>query len=343
MLDPEEGAKLLGSTHHLPPESVRIYCRLWELETWLREMAYVELKSTYGLSWSDRLKSFEHHKDKDKLLIHMTTPEDSPLAYHTLSGLWAAMTSEEHWPLFRGYFPPKALTEAKFQELFQIRHRVAHFRRPHSDDLARVSQFLRDVDQPFWRFVTSYNESHPITPASDDPVAARFIEHDQYPWLEVEPHTWARLGRKERGAVLTLRIDYSIRPWVDVSKLGKPPVPNRGVLYHVAIQALDARTFDYQPLLERTQRLHARCVHVIIDGSTVHFTIPSFLPNESISETIDSFWEASRRYVSVVTSGPSGDSDKAERIADGWPEYVLGPRNPLAFLCPDMPCTFFGA
>jgi hypothetical protein len=29
-------------------------------------------------------------------------------------------------------------------------------------------------------------------------------------------------------------------------------------------------------------------------------------------------------------------------VADSWPEYVLGPANPLTFLAPDMPCNFFG-
>lgn len=35
--------------------------------------------------------------------------------------------------------------------------------------------------------------------------------------------------------------------------------------------------------------------------------------------------------------------DKAKRIADEWPEYVLGPEDPLEFLKPGMPCSFFAA
>jgi hypothetical protein len=30
-------------------------------------------------------------------------------------------------------------------------------------------------------------------------------------------------------------------------------------------------------------------------------------------------------------------------LADEWPEYVLGPSNPLTFLDPEMKCSFFGA
>ncbi|MBZ9705356.1 hypothetical protein LB543_01255 [Mesorhizobium sp. ESP7-2] len=39
-------------------------------------------------------------------------------------------------------------------------------------------------------------------------------------------------------------------------------------------------------------------------------------------------------------------SDAATKAIDGlalqWPEYFLGPSNPLAFLGADMPCKFFG-
>jgi hypothetical protein len=33
----------------------------------------------------------------------------------------------------------------------------------------------------------------------------------------------------------------------------------------------------------------------------------------------------------------------AKRTADEWPEYVLGPDDPLEFLTPEMRCSFFGA
>lgn len=31
-----------------------------------------------------------------------------------------------------------------------------------------------------------------------------------------------------------------------------------------------------------------------------------------------------------------------QEFADTWPEYVVGPKSPLAFLRLDMPCRFFG-
>jgi hypothetical protein len=40
----------------VPPQALAFYGRWWQLETWLREMVYVELRSRYGLRWTDYLQ-----------------------------------------------------------------------------------------------------------------------------------------------------------------------------------------------------------------------------------------------------------------------------------------------
>ena len=37
----------------------------------------------------------------------------------------------------------------------------------------------------------------------------------------------------------------------------------------------------------------------------------------------------------------SAEDERVEALANQQPEYVLGPANPLTFLWPDMPCSFF--
>ena len=45
---------------------------------------------------------------------------------------------------------------------------------------------------------------------------------------------------------------------------------------------------------------------------------------------------------SQIDTDPTGQERiSADRLAEEWPEYVLGPSNPMTFLCPDMPCSFF--
>ncbi|SRR6266571_1503920 len=337
----EAAVKLVQETYRVPADSVRLYARLWELETWLREMVYVELKSARGAAWGDSLKDVAEKVAKDKQLIHMATPQRGQLAYLTLGELWEIIKSTTNWPFFETYFPPKQLVEAKLAtELLQIRHRVAHCRYPHRDDLARVEQFLRDIDQSFWKFTTSYNKECPITPAGSDPVATAFIEDDQYPWVEVESNTWARLGRKVLQARYTLTVDWTIRPWVDKSSLKERIAPNPGVLYDVGFQALDGRSLAYDEILSRTQALHARCIHVILDSScsSIRITLPSVLPLKEVIETIEAFREPVLRSIQPRIERRE---DLGDTIASRWPEYVIAPSNPLSFLCPDMPCTFF--
>jgi hypothetical protein len=334
----DDAANVLGEAFKAPADAFRLYGRIWQLETWLREMVYVELKSARGPSWTDDLKSVEAAMATEKRLIHMATRHDSPLAFMTLGDLWEIMKRASNWPFFEGYFPPKHILEARLvSELIQIRHRVAHSRIPHRDDLARVEQFLRDVDKSFRRFTTRCNQTWPIVPAEADRVASQFLRYDQYPWCEVEDKKWARLGRVERNAQYTMRIERSVRPWV-----GKEyGVPNPGVVYDVAIQATDARSMDYAEILSRTKLLHPRCIHICLEHmcNAIRLTVPSVHQPDEVIETIETFRECVVRYIRPFRS----DSDLAEKIAAEWPEYVLPPSNPLTFLCPDMPCTFFDA
>jgi hypothetical protein len=99
----------------------------------------------------------------------------------------------------RTRFTPTTIWEAKLEEVSQIRHRVAHFRRGHRDDLQRVLQLMRDLDQGFWRFCTSYNDPTPVLPQSDDPVVSHFLHLDLMPWTQVSDGKWAR-GWLRRGA-----------------------------------------------------------------------------------------------------------------------------------------------
>ncbi len=75
-------------------------------------------------------------------------------------------------------------------------------------------------------------------------------------------------------------------------------------------------------------------------NSSIRVTIPAVLGTRSVNKAIQDIvdWVPS----SLRRTADKGDqSDKVQRLADDWPEYVLGPKNPLCFLAPDMPCSFF--
>ena len=152
-------------------------------------MAYVELFARYGDSWKTQLNARNSNAyQNDKKLSHMPTRESLITSYMLLSGLIASISS--NWDLFEAYLPPKDIWDVKLIEYSQIRHRIAHFRLGHRDDLNRVEQLMRDVDNGFWKFCTSYNSDTPILPQSKDAVMREVLQVDPFPWTEISPRHW---------------------------------------------------------------------------------------------------------------------------------------------------------
>lgn len=179
----DEGQPINDEVPDVPKRVLATYSRLWQLETWLRRMVYVELRALLGDCWSQDLPTSSISFAADKRLTHMPTPEMNALSYASLSKLQSLI--ELHWDCFAPYLPPADLWVAKLVEVSQIRHRVMHFRAGHADDHQRVLQLLRDIDGGFWHFCTSYNDAQPVLPASDDPVVSHFLPYDPFPWTEV--------------------------------------------------------------------------------------------------------------------------------------------------------------
>lgn len=319
----------------VPERALRIYARLWQFETWLRQMVYVELRALAGDNWSAGLRVNERAFQADKSLKHMPTPEMNALSYSQLSDLMALI--REHWACFEPYLPPQALWEAKVSEISQIRHRIAHFRVGHADDYQRLRQFLRDIDQGFWTFCTNYNAGGPILPQSDDPVTTHFLELDPIPWSEIEPRKWAQVGHVDRSPVIGMTVQVITRPWATATQTVDG---QSGHLYDFNLMSYD-RKFDYPKVLEATRRLHPHFAHISLGGheDTMRLTLPTILGTAKVIGLIEEFLEYARYGVSRSRSPVVGPPDA---VAEEWPEYVLGPRDPLTFLSPDMKCSFFG-
>jgi hypothetical protein len=318
----------------VPERALRIYARLWQFETWLRRMVYVELRALLGNDWSKSIAPNDKAFDSDKYLKHMPTPEMNALSYAPLSQLTKLVG--ENWQCFEPYLPPRPLWDAKLAEIAQIRHRIAHFRIGHVDDHARLLQFLRDIDKGFWTFCTSYNDADPILPQSDDPVTTHFLSLDPLPWSEIQPGKWARIGHVDKSPVVGMTVQVLTRPWAAPTRQvdGTP-----GHLYDFALMAHE-RKFDYGRLLEATRRLHPDLVHVCLDTfeDTLRLTIPTVLGSAAVIALMEEVLERARSHVGRSRNPVAPD---AERIAAEWPEYVLGPKDALTFLAPDMPCSFF--
>lgn len=325
------------SVPELPERVLQTYSRLWQFEIWLRRLVYVELRSLMGDNWEQKIRGAEGPRKADKRLTHMPTVEDDPLSYAQFSELCRIILDD--WRLFEPFLPPKSIWDAKLEEISQIRHRVAHFRRGHHDDLQRVVQFLRDIDKGFWHFCTSYNHPSPVLPPSDDPVVSHFLDLDLFPWSKLMDGKWARIGIADPEARFTVTIEVLCRPWATWST---PAAGKEGLLYDVMIYARHLRHLDYDRFLDKTLGLHSHIVHICLDSgaNSIHFTVPACLGKELPIQIIQAFYDAAHYCLFPGLSEVS--SEKVQALADSFPEYILGPENPLSFLTPEMPCSFFG-
>ncbi|MFG1954875.1 Swt1 family HEPN domain-containing protein [Micromonospora sp. NPDC048830] len=324
----------------VPRRVMASYARLWQLETWLRQMVYVELRAAFGNSWQQQVAALPGHTlANDLRLTHMPTPEQNPISYVTFSVL--LKTVANNWKLFEPYLPPQNLWASKLEEVSQIRNRVAHFRLGHGDDLDRVLRFLRDIDQGFWKFCTSYNREIPVLPPTRDPVVKRFHPLNQFPFVEVEKRKWAMSGTVGSGEAFTVAINAIRRPWRTTSASGRIS-GQEGYLYDVNIRGLDRRGFDYRRFLQDTQHLHGDVVHICLESfnTSIRITIPAVLGARRVSKTIQRLIDWAPNSLQKISDMDDRTAEN-ERLAQEWPEYVLGPGSPLCFLTSDMPCSFF--
>lgn len=84
----------------VPVHVLNTYSRLWQLETWLRTMVYVELRALLGDDWATGLSPSSISFQADKSLSHMPTPEMNALSYAQLSKLTQLIAS--NWDCFGG-------------------------------------------------------------------------------------------------------------------------------------------------------------------------------------------------------------------------------------------------
>ena len=326
------GSNYAKKIYNFQDDTLKIYARLWQFETWLRRMVYVELRAKYGDNWNSELKSVDETKNQDKSFIHMETTEQNDFSYAQLWQLFDLI--EKKWECFSLYFPPKKVWKAKTQEITQIRNRVAHFRTCHSDDLQRLEQFLRDIDKGFWRFCTSYNNVEPALPPSSDLVTQHFISLDPLPWGEVGDGSWARLGHVDKSMVVGVIVSKSFRPWY---KLLTTSPKETGMFYDISLLAFD-RKFDAKRFLVSTRKLHEQLVTINFDSqySIARLVIPAILGADKIIEITS---EAVRWGKSCVGRRVELSEQNEEVLR--WPEYVLSSKDPMTFLDPEMPCSFF--
>jgi Swt1-like HEPN len=195
-----------GWAHGMPPIASALYGRWWQLESWLRSLLYVELRAKLGRAWEDALpKISELRQQGENEFRYMATPDaQDRLAYADASALFRITL--EHWNLFASSLPAKNVWTGRVDELLAIRNRIGHCRRPHSDDLVRLEQTLRDLDRGAFAATAAFNEQWRAEENWTDDLVDR--------WVRKCHHTAARLiEHAERQYETSFELRYSRRPW----------------------------------------------------------------------------------------------------------------------------------
>jgi len=209
----------------MPAAASALYSRWWQLETWLRSLVYLELRSAKGSAWADILPMAPaDRQQRDEEYRHMPTPDaQDPLAYLDAGPL--LQLTLDQWPLFRLYLPAKKIWAGRIEELKAIRNRIGHCRRPHGDDLDRLEQTLRDLEGGAFRATSSFNnQSRPNQEWSD--VLVRDWVHKEHSVAHLIEH-----ARRQYDTIFSLSL--SCRPWAEAlapneAQLGRRP----GYVWH---------------------------------------------------------------------------------------------------------------
>lgn len=318
----------------VPAESLRLYGRWWALETWLRELTYIELRARFGNAWTAKVSApAVGRRSRDEAFEYMASSDATNLlAYEDVGLLFRLIGS--NWDLFKpSLIPSRVRWDARVEELLQIRHRVSHCRLVHPDDAARLEQTLRDLEPGAWIALSSYNHTGDVPKDLDDPVAEG--------WLRLGCEDARRLvAHAERQYETSFDLEYSVRPWARLSR-DKPISGQAGIYWNVRFAMRGGRYLHPLRISEAwgEGELPECVVHVLADDPfQVRFTIAALEDPALVVETIGALFDGVL-WCSTANSWPDDFDEGLKRwhAAVARLDHRVQSDTPLVFASRDMP------
>jgi hypothetical protein len=310
-------------THYesVPSAAIRLFRMSWQLELWLREITYVEVRASHP-DWQEFLKKEIKRwpttaVSNDKKLTHMATAHESELSYLTFGQLCDLIMS--NWDLWGDYFPPLENFRSKIEEVRTIRNRVAHCRRPHTNDERRLDLFLRDLDPGVRRFCLRYSEAAP-SDKSDAVAAVIARQWPEYGWsteLHSNDSGWLYGTGTSKGDPR-----YGAR----ITRLCRDSEHRTGTIYRADMYGRRGTEVDVLDWLQWVVALDREPIHAIVSERELSVTLPAALGADRIGEVVLNLIR--------VAQNTSGRSTFAQAARMDWPEWVLFPNHPLAIFDP---------
>ena len=295
-----------GWANGVPETASALYGRWWQLETWLRSIVYVELRAALGSKWSDELPKVSESRQLGEYgLHHMVTPDaQNRLAYTDASALFRIM--QDHWNLFERSLLSKTVWIGRVEELLAIRNRIGHCRRPHSDDLVRLEQTLRDLNPGAIMATSSFNQQSRVGDSWTDPVADG--------WRRMNHSTAVRLVKHaEQQYDTSFELRCSARPWVAPLRGKQATSGTPGYIWHAFWYFRGGRSFDLRGFWRDIEPFHEAVLLVCSDGpSSVNVSFSAMDDPSLVADSIGRCFDAA---LYRIGTGGSTDDDLT-----GWRE-----------------------
>jgi hypothetical protein len=268
-----------------PEEALRFFSRWWQLETYLRELTYTELRCRFGLAYTEQLDPQSRRQaERDRVNDYMASADaEDPLAYVDAGRLLGLIS--EHWELFAQTLLPRRRWEPNIELLRELRNRVSHCRRPHSQDLPRLDMLLGDLERGAQRFFASYTDTGWAF-SRKDPVARA--------WLSGKHPDACLIEHAERQYTTRMHLKLSRRPWA-ADPERRPVSGEPGYLWHV-VWILEGRELAPRTLWSRLSEMpevEKSVVHLLFPNPfQVGVTLASVEDPQATNETIARLFEA---------------------------------------------------
>lgn len=305
-----------GWANGMPPLASALYGRWWQLESWLRSLLYVELKANLGSAWQNALpKESEMRQQGDAEFRYMATPDaEDRLAYADASALFKI--TMDHWGLFSVSLPAKNVWSGRIEELRAIRNRIGHCRRPHSDDLGRLEQALRDLNGGAFAATAAFNEQARALESWTDPLVDG--------WVKKRHDTAVRLiDHADRQYKTTFELRCSRRPWAKV------PSPNQtisgvpGCIWHAFWYVRGGQAFRLDKFWRDVECFRDLIVFVCADSpSSISVSFAAVDEPKAIADVVGYCFDAA---LMSLQSGPAEDYIQwLERYSELHPRVQVG-------------------
>jgi len=292
-----------GWAYGMPPHASALYGRWWQLESWLRSLLFVELRAQLGSHWEDVLpKRSESRQQGESEFHYMTTPDaQDRLAYADASALF--QMTLDHWDLVAGSLPAKSVWTGRIDELLAIRNRIGHCRRPHSDDLVRLEQTLRDLDKGAFAAVAAFNNQRRANANWTDPLVDGWVRNSHQTAIRLIDHA-------ERQYETSFELHYSRRPWAKAPTEKQTICGAAGYLWHASWYFRGGRSFHLDRFWRDIAYNRESILFVCADTpSSISVSFSAMEPPEAVADVIGTCFDAALSHI--------GRGDLTTDIA-GW-------------------------